>query len=138
VLARAQMIREMPATSALGAVGAVAPLASAASVALVALIGFGWVPLGACNAMEPSNKPVDTCVRACKTRAARSCTEGECMRGCEFILDRLVEKEGDNVIACVARTPRRCTDVVWADCAARIGVHADGGPPAPPPPRDDD
>ena len=32
-------------------------------------------------------------------------------------------------MACVARTPRRCSDVVWADCAAKIGVHADGGPP---------
>ena len=41
------------------------------------------------------------------------------------------------VIACVARNPRRCTDVVWADCAARIGPHADGGPPAPPPPPDE-
>jgi hypothetical protein len=109
---------------------------SLALLALVLALCFG--ALGGCQAMEPSNKPVDTCVRACKARASRSCTEGECMRGCEFILDRLVEKEGDNVVSCVARTPRRCTDVVWADCAARIGVHADGGPPAPPPPKDED
>ena len=102
------------------------------------LIALAVGALGACQAMEPSNKPVDTCVRSCKTRASRSCTEGECMRGCEFILDRLVEKEGDNVIACVAGRARRCSDVVWADCAAHIGVHTDGGPPAPLPPTEDD
>jgi hypothetical protein len=27
---------------------------------------------------------------------------------------------------------------VWADCAAKIGTHADGGPPGPPPPKDPD
>ena len=53
--------------------------------------------------------------------------------GCEFILDRLLEKEGDNVIACVARRSRRCSVVVWADCAAHVGPHADGGPAAPVP-----
>jgi len=88
--------------------------------------------------LEPANKPIDTCVRSCKSRASRSCSEGECMRGCEFVLDRLLEREGDNVIACVARTPRRCTDTVWADCAARVGVHADGGPPPPPLPQEED
>ena len=36
----------------------------------------------------------------------------------------------------MARASRRCGDVVWAECAAKVGVHADGGPPAlsPPPP----
>lgn len=92
----------------------------------------------ACRAMEPSNKPIDACMKSCTTRASRECSEAECARGCEFILDRLVEREMNNVIACVARTPRRCTDVVWADCAVHIGVHADGGPPAPPPPAEDE
>jgi hypothetical protein len=50
-----------------------------------------------------------------------------------MILDRIVEREGEAVIACVAKGPRVCTDVVWADCASRVGVHADGGPPAPTP-----
>jgi hypothetical protein len=91
-----------------------------------------------CRALQPSNRPVDACVQRCKTQASRQCSEAECERGCEFILDRLVERETNNVLACVVRTPRRCTDVVWADCAVRIGVHADGGPPAPPPPSEDD
>jgi hypothetical protein len=38
------------------------------------------------------------------------------------------------VIACVATRDRHCSDVVWAECAALVGPHADGGPPGPPPP----
>lgn len=110
-----------------------------ASAAVVALLGFALVASAGCGrAFEPSNRPVDTCIKSCNAKASRQCSESECERGCEFILDRLVEKEGENVLACVIRAPRRCSDVVWADCAARIGVHADGGPPPPPPPRDDD
>lgn len=86
----------------------------------------------------PTAGVVETCTRECEKKAARSCSERECVRGCEFVLDRLVEKEGSHVVACVAKTPRRCTDVVWADCAARIGAHADGGPPAPPPPQEEE
>jgi hypothetical protein len=92
---------------------------------------------GACRAVEPTNKPVDACIHACQTRASRQCAPTECERGCEFILDRLVEKETDTVVACVAKLPRRCTDLVWADCAAQVGPHIDGGPPAPPPPQED-
>jgi hypothetical protein len=55
-----------------------------------------------------------------------------------MILDRIIERESDHVIACVASRARRCTDVVWADCASHIGVHADGGPPGPPPPPDEE
>jgi hypothetical protein len=94
--------------------------------------------VGCGKALEPANRPIDTCVKSCVTKASRQCSEAECARGCEFILDRILEREGNNVIACVARRPRRCTDVVWADCAANIGVHADGGPPAPLPPQDED
>jgi hypothetical protein len=92
----------------------------------------------ACRALDPSNRPVEACVQACKSKASRQCSAAECERGCEFVLDRLVEKEMNNVIACVARNTRRCTDLVWADCAVHIGVHADGGPPPPPPPAEDD
>ena len=115
-------------------------LVRAPSLVVVALAALVLAPsLAGCGrALEPANKPVDACVKTCNERASRSCSDSECQRGCEFILDRLVEKEGNNVIACVARTPRRCTDVVWADCAARIGIHADGGPPPPPPPVDED
>lgn len=110
-------------------------LARAAVVLPLALAGVMLVPsLGGCGrVLEPENRPVDGCVRSCRARASRQCSQSECERGCEFILDRILEKESDNVIACVARTPRRCSDVVWADCATRIGIHADGGPPVAPP-----
>ena len=43
------------------------------------------------------------------------------------------------MIACVAKNKdHACNDRAWAYCAARIGVHADGGPPAPAPPSDDE
>jgi hypothetical protein len=95
-------------------------------------------PLACRDALEASNRPLETCRRSCEKRASRQCTDAQCERGCEFILDRLIEREGNNVLTCVTSSPRRCTDVVWADCAARIGAHADGGPPGPPPPADDD
>lgn len=108
-------------------------------VVLAGLAVAVLAPMAGCGrALEPANRPVDGCVRSCQRRASRQCSLAECERGCEFIIDRIVEKEGDNVLACVARNQRRCSDVVWADCAARVGVHADGGPPPPPPPRDDD
>ena len=104
----------------------------------VVLSAVSLAALAACGrALEPSNKPIDNCIAACEKKAARQCSSDECARGCEFILDRLVEREGDTVLACVGRSARRCSDVVWADCAVRVGVHADGGPPAPPPPPDD-
>ena len=105
---------------------------------VAAVASFGPFAGGCGRAVEPANRTVDKCVDTCVKRASRECSEGECRRGCEFILDRILEKEGDNVLACVARAPRRCTDVVWADCAARIGIHADGGPPAPLPPVDEE
>jgi len=92
----------------------------------------------ACRALEPNSKPIDACLKSCGKKLTKQCNEQQCERGCEFILDRLVEREGENVIACVASTPRKCTDVVWADCAAKIGPHADGGPPGPPPPVEDE
>jgi hypothetical protein len=116
------------------------PTARAASLLLLAAAGVALAPsLGGCGrALEPASKPIDGCVRSCIAKVSRQCSEGECRRGCEFILDRILEKESDNVLACISRTDRRCTDVVWADCAAHIGPHADGGPPAPSPPKEDE
>lgn len=116
------------------------------SLSAPALVTTGFVLVGlaltvasaSCRVVEPSNKPLDACRRSCESKANKQCTDNQCERGCEMILDRLVEREGERVIGCVAASPRRCTDVVWADCAARVGPHADGGPPAPPPPPDDD
>ena len=109
-------------------------LVSGVLAVLAALALFGAAP--ACRALEPANRPLDRCRLACVAKAKQACSEDECERGCEFILDRLVEREGETVIACVAKHPRRCNDVVWADCAAWVGPHADGGPPGPPPPQE--
>lgn len=91
-----------------------------------------------CRAVEPTNRPVDACMKRCAALASRQCSEAECNRGCEFVIDRLVERETEVVVSCVARKNRRCTDVVWADCAAHVGPHLDGGPPAPLPPVEED
>ena len=86
----------------------------------------------ACQAQSPGG-PEATCAAACATRATR-CTQTQCARGCNLILDRLAENEGGRVLACVAASAAACDDRAWARCATRVGPHADGGPPAPPPP----
>jgi hypothetical protein len=48
-----------------------------------------------------------------------------------LVLDRLIEREGDKVVACLANATPRCDERTWAACAARVGPHVDGGPPAP-------
>ncbi|MGH7272007.1 MAG: hypothetical protein ACREJ3_16375, partial [Polyangiaceae bacterium] len=93
----------------------------------------------ACNPESPQRGPEQTCAKACETRAAATCSPEECRRGCNFVIDRLTNHEGDHVIACIAKADRHaCDDRAWARCATLIGPHADGGPPAPPPPVDDD
>jgi hypothetical protein len=84
-----------------------------------------------CNAELPPRGPERTCAKAC-TERARQCSDSACARGCNLVLDRLVENEGGRVVSCVARGAPRCDDHAWAACAARVGPHADGGPPAPP------
>lgn len=91
-----------------------------------------------CRVLEPSSRPLDGCRSACETTAKDPCSRAGCERGCEMILDRVLEGEADRVLACVAERARGCADEVWADCAAHVGAHADGGPPGPPPPDDDD
>lgn len=104
---------------------------------LFSVVGTGRWLLACAKAMEPPMKPQETCMRSCKAKASRQCSEAKCERGCEMILDRILEREGDHVVACVGRQSRGCDDVVWAECAAHIGPHADGGPPAPAPPSED-
>ncbi|MGD0675923.1 MAG: hypothetical protein ABSC94_10920 [Polyangiaceae bacterium] len=90
----------------------------------------------ACTVESPPRGPEQTCAAACGTRAPR-CTRHECARGCNLVLDRLVEREGDHVVECVAHSREPCEDPLWAHCATRIGPYADGGPAPPPPHRDD-
>ena len=101
-------------------------------VSAFACVAFG----SGCKEAE-SAKSVGKCAEACGGRAKR-CSAHECHRGCTFVLDRLVENEGEHVLACVAASADKCDDTLWANCAVRVGEHADGGPPAPPPPPDDD
>lgn len=107
------------------------------ALGLAVVASVSAAPL-ACRAVEPTNRPVEACMASCAKRASRQCSEAECNRGCELVLDRLIERETETVVRCVARGNRRCTDVVWAECAAHVGPHADGGPPAPPPPVEED
>jgi hypothetical protein len=102
-----------------------------------------------CNPKGPPRGPEETCVASCQ-HVAKSCQEEECWRGCNLVLDRLAENEGDRIVECVASMGAHqvhellfavppglaCDDRTWARCAVRVGVHSDGGPPAPPPPKD--
>ena len=104
-----------------------------AHMRFVLFCGVAILTLGALAACpEPKTRPEVVCADQCEKRLASKCDDKACERGCLFVLDRLVEKEGDNVLSCMS-TQKACDDQAWADCAARIGVHADGGPAAPPP-----
>jgi len=96
----------------------------------VALFVASVVILAGCP-QEPRERPDVVCADACEQRV-KGCTEHECERGCAFVLDRLVEHEQDTVLKCIGEA-HRCGDPEWADCASRVGAHADGGPGVPPP-----
>lgn len=60
-----------------------------------------------------------SCVSACRDDVS-SCTEATCERGCNFVLDRLVEGYQREILLCVAsRSDHACTDRAWAECAVR-------------------
>jgi hypothetical protein len=84
----------------------------------------------ACAGSRAPERPDEACAAACEQRIPR-CGATECTRGCQLALDRLVENEREPVLACVGRSAAPCDDWLWAECAARVGPHVDGGPPAP-------
>jgi hypothetical protein len=88
--------------------------------------------VAACQADAPPRGPEETCAKACAAQANAHCNRQACGRGCNLVIDRLAEHEGETVLRCVA-SAQACDDRTWARCAARVGPHADGGPPAPPP-----
>jgi hypothetical protein len=92
--------------------------------------------LTACNAHDAPTHPEEACAVSCTAKVTK-CTADECARGCNLTLDRIVEREEDHVLACVAGAHTPCNDSTWSACATDIGPHADGGPPAPPPAPDD-
>ena len=85
--------------------------------------------LAACP--EPPNRPEVRCADACTVQAQDRCSDTECERGCLFVLDRLVEKEQSTILGCIASGKGPCDDRAWAECAVRVGPHADGGPGVP-------
>jgi hypothetical protein len=86
---------------------------------------------------SPSGGQEASCVAACSAQA-KNCSHHACARGCNFVLDRLVQHEQPTILACVAAAHPRCDDRVWARCGTRLGLYADGGPPAPAPPSTDE
>jgi hypothetical protein len=88
--------------------------------------------LGGCAGSRTPSRPDEACALTCREKIPR-CGETECVRGCALALDRLVEGQGDVVLGCVERSPAACDDWLWAECAARIGPHLDGGPSPPVP-----
>src|SRR5579885_3607456 len=95
-------------------------------------LAFASIVLVGCP-QEPRERPDVACADVCKKRIV-GCSAHECERGCGFVLDRLVEHEQETVLHCVETSTGGCGDEQWAECAARVGVHADGGPDVPPPP----
>ncbi len=96
-------------------------VAAGAALAIVAV---------ACTGPRSPGRPDEACEAACAQRVPR-CSAAGCARGCSLALDRLVEGEGEHVLACVEKSQATCDDWLWADCAVRVGAHADGGPPPP-------
>jgi hypothetical protein len=98
-------------------------------------LGLGLV---ACQAESPPRGLEATCAKSCDVKASQ-CSPHQCRRGCNLVMDRLAENQGDAVLACVVRgrgAKVACDDRAWARCATLLGPHADGGPPAPLPPPD--
>jgi hypothetical protein len=91
--------------------------------------------LAGCEAESPPQGLEATCTKSCEVHAAQ-CSKHQCRRGCNLVMDRLAESEGDRVLACIERAKTECDDQAWSRCGTWIGPHADGGPPAPKPPPD--
>ena len=109
-------------------------IAHAVRVAGAALALFAIV---ACQSnLAPTPGFEERCTDACHTQAYQ-CGIDQCVRGCRFVLDRLVEHEGPRIAACVAKA-KTCDDTVFAECAARSGPYLDGGPPPPGPKKEVD
>jgi len=125
-----------------------APLFSRASFA--SLAAFAAFALSACdlattqpNLFVPASPPPGPearCADACVAKT-HACSAAQCARGCRIVLDKLVEREGPRILACVARAqpgkPATCDEMTFAECAARTGPYADGGPAPPRPPSED-
>ncbi len=112
------------------------PVMAVARVALVALVAvFAAVAATGCRPARDT-RPLLRCEDTCARHAA-ACSAEQCARGCRLAVDREVEGAGAAVFACVAAS-RSCEEPIFARCAVRQGVHADGGPGVPKSFPDDD
>ncbi len=82
--------------------------------------------LSACREIAAPPGPELACVEACQN-AIDHCNNNGCGRGCNLVLDRLVERERAQVFACVSAA-KTCSDSTWAACGTHIGNYVDGGP----------
>jgi len=99
-------------------------------------IWLAWgLGLAACRAESPPRGIEATCAKSCEVSASQ-CSLRQCRRGCNLVMDRLAENQGQTVLACIVGARKACGDRAWARCATLVGPHADGGPPAPLPPPD--
>ncbi len=105
-------------------------------------LALSFSSLLACETFLPARSDTpqgaleEKCVSTCRKQIS-SCDQNSCIKGCRIALDRIVEHEQDTVFACVARS-KTCSDYDFARCSARVGVHADGGPPLPEKPKSED
>lgn len=123
--------------SALGAFSSrVRVVGISTAVLVLALAAVSTAFVTGCPAAARPPHPIEQCTELCTEKAKDACNETECARGCELVLDRLVEHEAPGIVACVSKSRRRCSDMAWAECGVLVGPHADGGPPPLPPPDD--
>ncbi|MDP9151336.1 MAG: hypothetical protein M3O36_15550, partial [Myxococcota bacterium] len=61
------------------------------ALGLLPLAG-AFAALGGCAAESPPRGLEETCTKACSVQAVQ-CSTHECGRGCNFVIDRLAEKE---------------------------------------------
>ncbi len=92
----------------------------------VSVVGLMLGHLLGCRETAAPAGPELVCVEACK-KGMDHCNENGCGRGCNLVLDRLVERERSRVFACVDAA-KSCADSTWAMCATRVGNYVDGGP----------
>ena len=72
----------------------------------------------ACNSTSPPSGPEATCAQACERTRPR-CKRAAVRRGCNLVLDRLAEGEGDHVIACVAQATQDAATTARGPAAPR-------------------
>ena len=69
------------------------------------LLPVGLALFGCPAAARPPN-PIEQCTALCQSEAGKACSEPECARGCEFVLDRVVERLNERRLGAQVRHVR--------------------------------